>query len=111
MGKLNTFRTLYAEDSNLIIQFLPSLKIEKNKNEWIANLYVYYYDGKTQKTIETSSGTFEISNNELIYYRTEIVDQEENIEIPNISNFVIKEQKLILKENYLNKYEKSIILK
>ena len=42
LGVLNAFRTLYAEESNLIIQFLPSLKINNNQNEWIATLDIYY---------------------------------------------------------------------
>ena len=111
LGKLNTFRTLYAENSNLIIQFLPSLRIKDNTNEWVATLDIYYNDGKNKKIIERSSGTFKIEKSELIYYRTEIMEHENSIEIPNVSNFVIKEQKLILKENYLKDYEKSITLK
>ncbi len=111
LGTLNTFRTLYAEDSNLAIYFLPSLKISDNKNEWVATLDIYYNDGKTKKVIEKSSGKFEIINNELIYYRDKIIDHENNIEVPNVSAFVIKEQKLILKENYLKDYEKGITLK
>ena len=111
LGNLNTFHTLYTEKSNLMVFFLPSLKIENNKNEWIATLDVYYNDGKTKKIIERSSGTFEIINDELIYYRTKIMEHEDNIDIPNVSTFVIKEQKLILKENYLKDYEKSITLK
>ena len=111
LGTLNTFRTLYTEDSNLAIYFLPSLKISDNKNEWIATLDIYYNDGKTKKVIEKSSGTFEIINNELIYYRNKIIDHESSIEIPNVSTFVVKEQKLILKENYLKDYEKGITLK
>ena len=111
LGNLNTFHSLYSEKSNLIIYFLPSLKFENNKNEWLVTLDIYYNDGKNQKTIEKSNGTFEIINDELIYYRTKIMEHEDNIEIPNVSTFVIKEQKLILKENYLKDYEKSIILK
>lgn len=111
LGTLNTFRTLYTEDSNLAIYFLPSLKISNNKNEWIATLDIYYNEEKTKKVIEKSSGTFEIINNELIYYRNKIIDHESSIEIPNVSTFVIKEQKLILKENYLKDYEKGITLK
>ncbi len=111
LGTLNTFRTLYDEDSNLIIQFLPSLKINDSKNEWVATLDIYYNDGKNKKIIERSSGTFEIINSELIYYRTKIIEHENDIVIPNVSNFVIKEKKLILKENYLKDYEKSITLK
>lgn len=118
LGTLNTFRTLYAEDSNLAIYFLPSLKISDNKNKWVATLDIYYNDGKIKKddgkikkVIEKSSGKFEIKNNELIYYRDKIIDHENNIEVPNVSAFVIKEQKLILKENYLKDYEKGITLK
>ena len=111
LGILNTFRTLYTEDSNLAIYFLPSLKISDNENEWVATLDIYYNDGKTKKVIEKSSGKFEIINNELIYYRDKIIDHENNIEIPNISTFVIKEQKLILRENYLKDYEKGVTLK
>ena len=111
LGTLNTFRTLYTEDSNLSIYFLPSLKINNNKNEWVATLDIYYNDGKIKKVIEKSSGKFEIINNELIYYRNKIIDHENNIEVPNVSTFVIKEQKLILRENYLKDYEKGITLK
>ncbi len=111
LGTLNTFRTLYDEDSNLIIQFLLSLKINDSKNEWVATLDIYYNDGKNKKIIERSSGIFEIINSELIYYRTKIIEHENDIVIPNVSNFVIKEKKLILKENYLKDYEKSITLK
>lgn len=39
------------------------------------------------------------------------MQRESNIEIPNVSAFVIKNQRLILKENYLKNYEKSITLK
>ena len=111
LGTLNTIKTLYSEESKLIIYFIPSLKLGSNKNEWIINLSIYYKDGNTSKTIEKSSGTFEIKNDELIYYRNKIEEKESDIEIPNVSNFVIKEKKLILKDNYLKKYEKSIILK
>ena len=93
------------------IYFLPSLKINDNKNEWIATLNIYYNNGTNKKVIEKSSGTFEIINNELIYYRTKTMQRESNIEIPNVSAFVIKNQRLILKENYLKNYEKSITLK
>lgn len=110
LGSLKTF-LLYAENSNLVIYFLPSLKTEDNKNVWTASLEIHYFGEKNRKVVEKSHGTFEIKNNELLYYRTEIVEQENSIEIPNVSNFVIKNQKLILKENYLQKYEKGITLK
>lgn len=111
LGYLNTFRTLYTEKSNLIIYFLPNLIVEDNQNKWLASLDIYYNDGQTQKVIEKSSGTFEIINDELTYYRTVITESDTSIKIPNVSTFIIKEKKLILKENYLNTYEKSITLK
>ena len=62
-------------------------------------------------TLEDSSGKFEIQNEELIYYRTKINEKSDDIKIPNVSNFVIKNKKLILKDNYLSNYEQSIVLK
>lgn len=111
IGTLNTFRTLYADTSNLLIYFLPTLKLDSNKNEWLASLDIYYNDNQNKKLLEKSSGTFEIVDSELTYYRTEIIEQAVNLEIPTVSTFAIKNQKLILKENYLNNYEKSITLK
>ena len=102
---------MYKDESKLLIHFLPTLKLDSDKNEWLASLDIYYNDNENKKVIEKSSGTFEIINNELIYYRTKIIKQADNLEIPNSSTFVIKHQKLILKDNYLNNYEKDITLK
>lgn len=110
LGKIDAYFILYSEESNIIVNFLPSLKTN-SQNEWLATLDIYYKDGDNRQVIEKSSGTFEIINDELIYYRTKINEHKNNIVIPTVSNFVIKNQKLILKENYLKDYEKSIILK
>ena len=107
IGPLYQDKTLYAEDSRLSVYFNLDYKYEENKLKWIAHLYVYY----DQKLLEDSSGVFEIQKDLLTYYRTDISSQDEKLEIPNISSFVIKDQKLILKDNYLKQYEKSIILK
>ncbi len=109
LGYLNRIYTIYSEKSNLSIFFSPKLE-RKEENNWIANLEIYYQGEKENKVIEVSSGTFEIKNDELIYYRTNIEEKDNNIEIPNVSSFVIKNRKLILKENYLEDYEKSIVL-
>ena len=111
IGTLNIFRTLYKDESKLLIHFLPTLKLDSDKNEWLASLDIYYNDNQNKKLLEKSSGTFEIVDSELTYYRTEIIEQAVNLEIPTVSTFAIKNQKLILKENYLNNYEKSITLK
>lgn len=110
LGTLNTMRTLDNEESKLSLYFIPSLKIEDNKNKWVASLKIYYEEQGKSSVLEVSTGNFEIKEDELIYYRTEI-EHEGNLEIPNVSTFVIKNKKLILKENYLDDYEKGIILK
>lgn len=107
LGSISAPKNLYAEDSLLHIYLDPSLKVKDHVNEWTIVLYVYY---QTQ-LIEESKGTFEINGNELTYYRTTISKQDEELDIPTISNFIIKDQKLILEDNYLDQYEKSIILK
>jgi len=110
---LNNEHTLIDENSALVIYFVTNGVYDKNKNKYSANLFVGYYDKKGQAPIklESSSGTFEIINDELIYTRTNITYIDENIEVPNISNFIIKNRKLILEDNYLDQYETSIILK
>lgn len=107
LGTLNTFRTLYSENKQLVVHFLPEIK--KNQKDYLfeASMNIYY----NSKVLEVSKGTFKIENDELIYYRTEISNKDKDINIPNVSVFVIKNNKLILKENYLSKYEKGIILK
>lgn len=114
IGGISTFKVLDAEESNLQVLFLPDVKKSKIKNEWTASLEVYYEVDKTKHkfiTLEDSIGKFEIQNDVLIYYRTKINEESKDIKIPNVSNFVIKNKKLILKDNYLSNYEQSIVLK
>lgn len=54
--------------------------------------------------------SFLIKNNELIYYRKDISFRSNKLEIPNESHFVVRNNKLILKDDYLDKYKKGIIL-
>lgn len=107
IGPLNTFRTLYSENSNLHIYFLPSVIMNETGYSLKATLNIYF----NSNLLEQSEGTFEIQDQKLIYYRTNIQKQDLTIKIPNVSTFIIKEQKLILEENYLKEYEKGIILK
>lgn len=110
-GLVKTF-TIYAEDTDLYIYFSVGVLKENGKNKFVATLSIYYYGEENGATIiEESSGTFEIVDNELHYYREQINKSAANIKIPNISEFVIKKQKLILKENYLSNYKQGIILK
>ena len=111
LGILNGMHTLYSENSNLIIQFFPTIsKVDEFTSEFNASMNIYYMDGNDAKIIERSYGTIEIKEDILTYYRVKITEHAEDLEIPNVSNFIIKEHKLILQENYLDDYEKSIIL-
>ena len=60
--------------------------------------------------IEESNGTYEIKNGKLIYYRENITKKSNDVNIPNISIFNIKDNKLILESNYLSKYINKIEL-
>lgn len=111
LGVLDGFKTLDIEESNIQVRFLNNLRIVKGKNEWTAALYIYYTGENNNKVLEKSSGTFKVIDNELIYTRNTIEEKDDNLEIPTISSFVLKKHKLILKDNYLNNYKKSIILK
>lgn len=76
------------------------ISINRNKNNEFNN-YI----------LEESTGEFEIRDNKLYYYRKEIKENSKEIKIPEISIFKIENEKLILIDNYLSKYEKNIILK
>jgi transcriptional regulator with XRE-family HTH domain len=110
---LNKEHVMLNDGSSLFIIFETNGTYNKDKNLYVANLYVGYYDkvGQAPVKLEDSSGTFEVVNDELIYVRTKINYASENIEIPAVSNFIIKNEKLILEDNYLDKYENMVILK
>ena len=107
LGGIGVYKVHYSENKTFEVRFNPNLKINNNENEWTAFLAVYF----NNEIIERSTGTFEINDDELIYYRTNIENKSDKIEIPTVSHFVIKEESLILKENYLKDYTKGIILR
>ena len=62
-----------------------------------------------RRILEDSTGTIEIKDNKLYYYRNEI--KETTLELPEVSIFEIGEDGyLTLTNNYLSKYQKEIIL-
>ena len=63
------------------------------------------------KYLEMSSGTYEIKDDKLYYYRENIEQQSDDINIPKVSVFKIEGNTLILQDNYLEKYQKNIIFK
>ena len=100
----------------LVVTFLDSY--EKETKEYQAELTAYYlteseegWDKLQGKTLEKSTGTFEIKENKLYYTRTEIEEKSSDITIPKISVFEIENKELKLLDNYLSSYEEEIILK
>ena len=75
---------------------------------------VIYYQQQnnttTSQILEESKGDFEIKDNQLIYYRTEIIEASD-IMIPKTSTFTIENHTLKLDDNYLRDYQENIILK
>lgn len=104
-------------DSKLEVLFLDGYIDNSNENyEMKANLQVYSYKRKSDKefytyTLEDSIGTFEIKDDKLYYTRTDIKEKSNDINIPEVSEFEIKDHQLILVDNYLSNYIDSVILK
>lgn len=103
-------------DSKLSILFLDGGDNSNKEYEFKATMKVMYYKRKDELsayyyTLEESSGNIEIKENKLYYYRTAIKEQADDINIPEVSVFLIKDASLILIDNYLSDYETEIILK
>ena len=93
-----------SHDINNNYDFTASMQIlvinRNNKNEF--NNYI----------LEDSTGEYEIKDNKLYYYREEIKERHKDINIPEVSTFIIDNGNLILTDNYFKKYyNKEIILK
>lgn len=98
--------------------FMDNSKVIDTKNgyKFKANLNIYLAirtpDKKFDtKYLEMSSGTYEIKDDKLYYYRENIEQQSDDINIPKVSIFKIDGNTLILQDNYLEKYQKNIIFK
>ena len=100
-----TSKVMNTDDINII--FIPFV-MEDDGSKFQGTLMI---TDKDNKAIETSMGSFEIKDDELIYYREEFNDKDDTFDIPNKSIFKIKDKQLILKDNYLSKYVSEVILK
>lgn len=80
------------------------------KNKASLEIYKLKEFGKGSTTIEVSKGTYFINDDKFIYYRDEISDGIEKNKVPKISTFTIKDQKLILDDNYLSSYLDEVVL-
>ena len=102
-------------DNKLEIMFLDGGNDSSKIYEFKANMKVIYYErieDKLAKTniLEESNGTFEIKGDNLYYYRSEIIESSSDIKIPDVSVFKIDNGKLILQDDYLDKYQEEIVL-
>lgn len=105
--------------NRLTVTFIDDVDMTKRPYKFTATLTVMYHTRKnpkdyrnyTSKTIEESTGEFEIKEDKLYYYRKKILKKASEITIPEVSTFNIEDGKLILVDNYLEKYEDKIILK
>lgn len=100
----------------LVVSFLDDIDIDKQ--EFTATLEISYLtpipnDWKVvaRKEIEKSTGIYEIKDDKLYYYRTDILEKAYDINIPEVSVFKIEDGNLVLIDNYLSDYEENIILK
>lgn len=100
-----TSKVMNTDDINII--FIPFV-MEDDGSKFQGTLMI---TDKDDKAIETSMGSFEIKDDELIYYREKFNDKDDTFDIPNKSIFKIKDKQLILKDNYLSKYVSEVILK
>ena len=100
-----TSKVMNTDDINII--FIPFV-MEDDGSKFQGTLMI---TDKDDKVIETSMGSFEIKDDELIYYREKFNDKDDTFDIPNKSIFKIKDKQLILKDNYLSKYVSEVILK
>lgn len=99
------------DDSNFRIILYTYIRELNGENKYTADLYVYEYEtSEKSKIIEHSMGSFRVEGNDFIYTRNKI-DEQGEVEIPRESHFIIHDNMLFLKDDYLSKYEKGITLR
>lgn len=106
--KIGGYSVKIMNTENMVIGFYPSVRVNEDK---IFTAELSIFDNKNDKTIEVSTGTFEIKNNEFVYYRKDFYEKDDSIDIPDKSVFKIKNKQLILEDNYLSDYVNDVILK
>lgn len=109
-----TFHPEKEQGNKLEILFLDGGDTSDGNYHFEATMKVIYYQQQnnttTSQILEESKGDFEIKDNQLIYYRTEIIEASD-IMIPKTSTFTIENHTLKLDDNYLRDYQENIILK
>ena len=109
--KLGTIKRIHSfnKDNNLNILFIDGYSINQDIiYEFKAKLKIEY----NKTVLEESIGDIEIKDNKLYYYRTDIINKANDINIPEVSVFKLNNGNMILIDNYLiNYYNDDIILK
>lgn len=116
---LNGMSISFEEEWNdhFTIHFIDGGNNPNEIYEFVAEMQVIYLKRKdktsaTTNILEESSGTIEIKDDKLYYYRKNITQKSDDINIPEVSTFIIDNGKLILTDNYFKKYyQDDIILK
>ena len=108
MGGLKRIHKLDSSNDLLTVYFIDGGNDNNLLYEFKANLKISY----NNIVLEDSIGNYEIKDNKLYYYRTNITKKDNNINIPEVSVFKLDNGKMLLNDNYLsNYYNKDIILK
>lgn len=122
LKRIHSMNSTYSFDDNwqnlLTVSFIDGIYDNKETiYEFTADFKINYLQRISDKKISTivledSVGNFEIKDDKLYYYRTDIKTKSNDINIPEVSTFKIEDNKLILLDDYLNKYyNNQIILK
>lgn len=103
-------------NSKFEVMFLDGVGKTGNIYNFEARLQVFSYQRKSLKefytyTLEDSVGNFSIEGDKLYYYRKDILERSDDIQIPEVSVFQIDKGNLILIDNYLASYSLNIVLK
>ncbi|HIT10615.1 MAG TPA: hypothetical protein IAC24_03345 [Candidatus Onthousia faecigallinarum] len=119
LGGLKRYHTLNGDPSAVdqthpyfVVTFLDGG--DGDTYEMKAELHAYYVDLTKEgerKELERSKGTFEIEDGELIFTRDEILEKSDDITIPEVSIFSVKDGELTLIDNYFREYEENVVLK
>ena len=122
LGKLHTLNGGYIDKNSkktpkIEILFLDGSRDVNNNYEFTASIQIIAINRNNKNEfnnyiLEDSTGEYEIKDNKLYYYRKEIKEKHKDINIPEVSTFIIDNGNLILTDNYIKKYyNKEIILK
>lgn len=108
LGGLDKMFNYSSLDNKFTVSFYPTYNHSTKSFDATMMIREFNPQKKKMTIVESSSGSFEIVDDELIYTRTKI--DKSTLTLSPVSKFIIKKEKLILKDNYLNDYAIEIIL-